>query len=137
MGWVVNATPWQLYPREIDPIPILREAGCVPGQVWTGEEYLDSNGIRTPNRPARSDSLYRLSYFCSTYEQRSLTTKTYCCYTSTKQKTGFNPLSHPKPNPRLLACGCSVWLQGTIYMKGIRTTNTLQWPVPVAARSKA
>jgi hypothetical protein len=23
LGWVVNATPWPLYPRERDPVPIL------------------------------------------------------------------------------------------------------------------
>jgi hypothetical protein len=36
MGWVVNATPQPLYPREEDPVPIVQEAGRVPGPVWTG-----------------------------------------------------------------------------------------------------
>jgi hypothetical protein len=26
-GWVVNATPRSLYPRERDPVPIVQEAG--------------------------------------------------------------------------------------------------------------
>ena len=42
MGWVVNATPWLLYPRERDPVPILSEAGCAPGSVCTGVENLAS-----------------------------------------------------------------------------------------------
>ena len=33
-----------------------------PGPVWTGAENLASTGIRSPDLPARSESLYRLSY---------------------------------------------------------------------------
>jgi hypothetical protein len=33
-----------------------------PGLVWTGAENLAPNGIRSPDRPARSESLYRLRY---------------------------------------------------------------------------
>jgi hypothetical protein len=32
---------------------MLQEAGWAPGPVWTGEENLASNGIRSPDRPAR------------------------------------------------------------------------------------
>jgi len=60
MGWVVNATPRLLYPRERDPVPIVWEAGLAPGPDWTGGEYLAPSGIRSPDRPARSESLYRL-----------------------------------------------------------------------------
>ena len=45
-----------------DPVPIVQETGCTPGQVWTGAENLAFTGIRSPDRPARSQSLYRLSY---------------------------------------------------------------------------
>jgi len=44
-----------------DPVPIVQEAGWAPGPVWTG-------GKSRPHRdsildlPARSQSLYRLSY---------------------------------------------------------------------------
>jgi len=31
-----------------------------PGPVWTGPENLASTGIRSSDRPARSESLYRL-----------------------------------------------------------------------------
>jgi hypothetical protein len=35
-----------------------------PQPVWTGAEYLALTGIRSPDLPARSKSLYRLSYPC-------------------------------------------------------------------------
>ena len=44
------------------PVPIVQEAGWAPGPVWTGAENLASTGTRSPDRPARSESLYRLSY---------------------------------------------------------------------------
>jgi hypothetical protein len=31
-------------------------------QVWSGVENLASNGIRSPDHPARSELLYQLSY---------------------------------------------------------------------------
>jgi len=62
MGWVVNATPRPLYPRERDPVPIVEEAGWAPGPVGTGAENLAPTGIRSPDLPARSESLYRLRY---------------------------------------------------------------------------
>ena len=40
----------------------LREAGWPPGPVWTGAKNLAPTGIRSPDLPARSESLYRLSY---------------------------------------------------------------------------
>ena len=40
----------------------MQEAGWAPGPVWTGAENLVPTGIRPPDRPARSQSLYRLSY---------------------------------------------------------------------------
>jgi hypothetical protein len=61
MGWVVNSTPRPLYPRE--------KSGtrCIGG--WMGPRArLDRcrktrpTGIRSPDRPARSESLYRLRY---------------------------------------------------------------------------
>ena len=60
MGWVVNATSRPLYPRERDPLPIKQEVGWAERQVWTGMESVAPTGIRSPDRPARSVSLYRL-----------------------------------------------------------------------------
>ena len=44
------------------PVPILQEVGWVPGPVWTGAENLAPTGIRSPDQPVRSQSLYQLSY---------------------------------------------------------------------------
>ena len=59
---MVNVTPRSLYLRERDPVHIVQEAGRAPGQVWTNAENLAPIGIRFPDRPAGSESLYRLSY---------------------------------------------------------------------------
>jgi len=53
--------PTALYPEK-DPVPIVQEAGRAPGLVWTGAENFAPTGIRSPDRPSRSQSLYRLSY---------------------------------------------------------------------------
>ena len=45
-----------------DTVPIAQEAGWAPGPVWTGVENVAPTGIRSPDRPARSQSLYKLSY---------------------------------------------------------------------------
>ena len=44
-----------------DSVPIL-QGGWAPGPVWTGAENLIHTRIRSPDRPARSESQYRLSY---------------------------------------------------------------------------
>ena len=59
-GWVVSSTPGPHFTPGKEPVPILQEAGWVPGPFWTGGKslpHLDS----IPDRPARSQSLYRLS----------------------------------------------------------------------------
>ena len=53
--------PAAFYPGKV-PVPIVQEDGWVSGPVWTGAENLAPTGIRSPDRPARSQSLYRLSY---------------------------------------------------------------------------
>jgi len=45
-----------------DTVPTVQEAGWSPGPVSTGAENLAPTGIRSPDRPARSQSLYRLRY---------------------------------------------------------------------------
>jgi len=45
-----------------DPVPIVQEARWAPEPVWTGAENLAPIGIWSPDRPARRQSLYRLSY---------------------------------------------------------------------------
>ena len=58
---MVSSTPRPHFTTVIAPIPILQEAGWAPGSVWTGGKsrpHRDS----IPDRPARSQSLYRLGY---------------------------------------------------------------------------
>ena len=60
-GWVISSTPRSYFTPGKDPVPILQEAGWAPGPVWTGGKsrpHWDS----ITDRPARSQSLYRLSY---------------------------------------------------------------------------
>ena len=59
-GWS-TPQPGRFTPGE-DPVPIVQKAVWAPGTVWTGAENLSSTGIRPQDRPARSESLYRLSY---------------------------------------------------------------------------
>ena len=47
---------------EKDPLPIEQEAGWTPGTIWTVSKNLASTVIRSQDRPARSESLYRLRY---------------------------------------------------------------------------
>ena len=44
-----------------DPVPILQEAGWAPGPVWMGGKSRPHRDL-IPDRPARSQSLYRLRY---------------------------------------------------------------------------
>jgi len=62
MVWMTIATSRLIYPRENYPISIVYEAEWEPGPVSTDVEYLVSFAIRSQDSPARSESLYRLSY---------------------------------------------------------------------------
>jgi len=44
-----------------DPVPILQEAGWAPGLVWMGRKSCPHWDL-IPDSPARSQSLYQLSY---------------------------------------------------------------------------
>jgi len=64
--WVVSSTPWPRFTSGKDPVPILQEAGWAPGPVWTSVKsrpHRDS----IPDLPARSQSVYRLSYWAHTH----------------------------------------------------------------------
>ena len=58
---MVSSTPRPHFTPGKDPVPILHEAGWAPGPVWTGGKS-SPHGDSIPDRPARSKSLYRLSY---------------------------------------------------------------------------
>jgi len=60
-GWAVSSTPRPHFTPGKDPVPIVQEAGWAPEPAWTGGKsrpHRDS----IPDRPARSQSLYRQSY---------------------------------------------------------------------------
>ena len=66
MGWEVNATPRPLYPLGR---PVTHCIGGWLGTVWTGAGNLAPTGIRSPDRPARNESLQRLRYPCPQYKK--------------------------------------------------------------------
>ena len=45
-----------------EPVSIVQGAGWAPGPVWSDAEKFTPTGIQSPERPARSESLYRLRY---------------------------------------------------------------------------
>ena len=58
---MVSSTPRPHFTPGKDPVPIVPEAGWAPGPVWKdGKSRLHRDSI--PDRPAPSQSLYRLSY---------------------------------------------------------------------------
>jgi len=60
-GCVVSRTPRPHFTPGKDSVPVLQDAGWAPGPVWTdGKSRPHQDSI--PDRPARSQSLYRLSY---------------------------------------------------------------------------
>jgi len=59
---MVSVTPRPLFTPGKDQVPTVQEAEWAPGPVWTGAENLAPTGIRSLDRPARTQSLYRLSY---------------------------------------------------------------------------
>ena len=76
--------PAALYPGK-DTVPIVQEAGWAPGPVWTGAKNLTPTGIRSPDHPARSESLYRLSY--QTHDKIHTSSKNNLCLTDIKDTT--------------------------------------------------
>ena len=84
--WVVSSTPRLHFTPGKELVPILLEAGWHPGPVWTGGKsrpHRDS----IPDRPARSQSLYRLSYPAHLFvfvpaEKHYAVAFLYCCLVS-------------------------------------------------------
>ena len=74
-GWVVSSTPRPHFTPGKDPVPILQEAGWVPGTVWTGAENLVPTGIRSRTVQPVAQSLYRLSYPVDEWQSRAMNLK--------------------------------------------------------------
>ena len=77
-GWGVSVTPRPLFPPGKDPVPIVQEVVWAPGPVWTGAENLTHIWIRSPDRPVRSQSLYRLRYAAHTGQTRVVISSLGC-----------------------------------------------------------
>ena len=99
-GWGVSVTLRPLFTPGKDPVPIVQEAGWAPGPVWTGAENLAPIGIRCRDRPARSQSLYRLSYPAHWKSSKyyifwpvpmAARSKAYVCGRSLAKIVGSNP----------------------------------------------
>jgi hypothetical protein len=59
--WIAKDTYRPLYRQERDPVPAVEGNGWAgPGTIWTCGENLVTTGIRSPDRSAHSESLYRL-----------------------------------------------------------------------------
>ena len=89
---MVNTTLRPLYRRERDPVPIVQEAGWEPEPVRADAENLAATAIRSPNRPVRSESLYRLShpgpYFVIKYKRFVVIFLTHINYPQLSMSTG-------------------------------------------------
>ena len=83
-GWAVSSTPWPHFtPRGKDTVPILQEAGWVPGPVWTGGK----------SRPHRDSILTVQSVVQSLY---LLSYRAHACYnTSTHKSRTYISLTQP------------------------------------------
>jgi len=68
---VVSSTPRPHFTPGKDPLPLLQEAGWVPGSVWTGGNSRPHRDM-IPDRPARSQSIYRLSHLAHDQEGNKL-----------------------------------------------------------------
>jgi hypothetical protein len=60
MRWVDNTTPRPLYPPGKTRYPLYRRLGGPQDRSGQGRKISAPTGIRSPDRPARSDSLYRI-----------------------------------------------------------------------------
>jgi hypothetical protein len=89
---VVSTTPRPLYPGK-DPVPIVQEAGWAPGPFWTCAKNLATTEIRSPARPAHSQSPYRLSYPAHFYDVIDESYSCVCRVSGSQSSDGvLNPL---------------------------------------------
>jgi len=85
-GWGVSVTPGRSLPPGKTQYPLYRRLGGPQGRSGQVRKILPPpTGIRSPDRPARSQSLYRLSY-----PAHVITKETVSCHTSLQEPL-FNP----------------------------------------------
>ena len=94
-----------------DPVPIVQQAGSAPGPVWIAAENLAHTGIRSPDLPARSESLYGLRY--PGPEGRSTVTKIYASvilptgntrWSDLERNSGFRGDRQPARQTTIVPC---------------------------------
>jgi hypothetical protein len=126
MGRVVNAIFRPLYPRERPGTHFM--GGTVgTGPIWTGAENPTHTGIRTADRPARSESLYRLSYSgpqyptVYTYKPECLFINMFNSKLETQKKSA---MAQPSQRPATISvcqtrgCNYSFWAPDDVLMTG-------------------
>jgi hypothetical protein len=86
--------PQLLFTPGKDRVPIVQEAGWAPGPVWMGVENLAPTGIRSPGRPARSQSLYRLRYMANHFARAVIESQRRVNYFLEVQRTMLLVLYH-------------------------------------------
>jgi hypothetical protein len=122
---VINATPRPLYPRQRDPVPIVQVAGWDPGPVCAGAENFASTGIRSAERPARSESLYDWAI--------AARRKTYKIsrYTAWTERTVYNVISTGTHSYHRAVVGSSVSVvKFKLQKTASRNTDTRHSSVP-------
>jgi len=60
--WIVTATPRKLCPSKKEGVPVVQEVGRASGPDRENPEKTPPTGVRTPGRPARSESLHQEFY---------------------------------------------------------------------------
>jgi hypothetical protein len=63
MGWMVNATPWPIYPRKSAPKPIVDEAAWAQG--WYRRGYRSENRLTHRSSNSGPSSLWRVTIQCA------------------------------------------------------------------------
>jgi len=94
------ALPGHTLPCRKDSVPILQEAGWAPGPVWMGGKSCPQQDS-IPDRPARSQSLYQLSYRAHYYMEISfrkwIGDKHYGAENSTDFGLNMSQMVHIRP----------------------------------------
>jgi len=129
-GWVVSSTPRPHFTYGKNSAPILQEAGWAPGPVWTGGKsrpHRDS----IPDRPARSQSLYRLSYSVHKKRVRErvqiFDPPRYDPKDKLKLRLSLELRSNIYFNPFTLSCAFSFYWPKLHFNKNYYKVNTLGW----------
>ena len=106
------ARPRCTLPPGKDPVPIVQEAGWAPGPVWTGGKSRPRRDS-IPDRPRRSQLLYRLSYLDRYFEVtlESKSDDTQPCNWLEAMENANNINCHLYQNGLLRLCGSDLyWL---------------------------